>query len=196
MIPPLLKCYQKYVVFSTKVDRGEGTDVANINDVIQKVCKLLLEIILEIPYIHLRMCSCESPEIQKCELCYPGMCWTSADTHSLPYTRRVIYAPSAASRFRDQALLSNDMGVEKLNEAERWLLITEDHRVHWCTARQREGETHLIGGEGLFLWHGRRIELYTCVNSDMFCTSGTFLLEYHLKSQSFCWGSDLFFFFY
>lgn len=60
--------------------------------------------------------------------------------HTLTYTHRVIYALSAASRFRDQALLSNDMGVEKLNEAERWLLITEQSRVHWCTDR-RERET-------------------------------------------------------
>lgn len=46
----------------------------------------LLKTVLKIPYVYLRMCSCESPDIQKCELYYTGMCWTSVDTLTCKHT--------------------------------------------------------------------------------------------------------------
>lgn len=188
MIPLLLKCSQRYVMFSSNADRRRGHRCSQYKWSNPKLCNPLFEAVFEDPiclFENVLLWESRNPEV-----------WAMLHRHvlnicrhTLTYTHRVIYALSAASRFRDQALLSNDMGVEKLNEAERWSLITEYSRVHWCTASQTAVKTHLIRVEGSFWWHGRRAELYTCVNSDMFFTIFTFLLEFHLKSPSFYCGS-------
>lgn len=78
--PHYLKWYQSYVMFCGNVDRRMGHRCSQYKWSNPKSCDPLFAIVLKIPYVYLKMCFCESPEIQKCELCYTGMCWTSADS--------------------------------------------------------------------------------------------------------------------
>lgn len=183
MRPALLKCYRRYVVFCKNVHMRKGHRCHRHNDLIPSYA---IHYLRSFWRAHMSIWECILGRVQKftsvnytTQACAEHLQTHTHICHTQWFTCRVLHPGWG---IRPSCLMIWVWRSSVRQRGDCWSVRTAAGFTD--AQRERDRETHLIGGEWSFLWYGWRVKLYTCMNLDIFFTIVTFFLEYCWKFHS------------